>query len=289
MPKPIGTWNPARGTWDDPNGAIDLLSEHSEPFSATWPTSGMTRAGAAYELPTPALPTAATASSSLPTPRASRGASGTETMYALGAERTDEHRTQGQVSPPTPTTSAAKGAWSGGEGGPNLQAAVLLPTPMTGYSGRDAETWLDQRPAGNGQRRTVISDLRIVIEETLLPTATGSTSTGPWTGGEGGPNLQQAVSLLPTPQAHDHVDGKTAEQVAAMRKRTGAGVWNLNEVAANELSLLPTPQVADVTGGHKSRSGARSNELLLPGVAEKLARGATTPPPSSAGSPPSAA
>jgi DNA (cytosine-5)-methyltransferase 1 len=33
----------------------------------------------------------------LPTPRASRGASATETVYALGGERQDDERTQGQV------------------------------------------------------------------------------------------------------------------------------------------------------------------------------------------------
>jgi DNA (cytosine-5)-methyltransferase 1 len=31
--------------------------------------------------------------------------------------------------------------------------------------------------------------------------------------------------------------------------------------------LLPTPQVADATGGHATRSGTRSDEKLLPGVA----------------------
>lgn len=56
-------------------------------------------------------------------------------------------------------------------------------------------------------------------------------------------------SFLPTPQAHDAVKGKSAEQVAAMRAR-GHGVWNLNEVAENELVLLKTPtsQLA-VNGG----------------------------------------
>jgi DNA (cytosine-5)-methyltransferase 1 len=34
------------------------------------------------------------------------------------------------------------------------------------------------------------------------------------------------------------------------------------------VQLLPTPQVADVTGGHRSRSGDRSDEPLLPAVAE---------------------
>lgn len=35
--------------------------------------------------------------------------------------------------------------------------------------------------------------------------------------------------------------------------------------------LLPTPSVADGMGGHLSRSGDRSHELLLPGVAKRLA------------------
>lgn len=39
----------------------------------------------------------------LPTPRAARGASTTETSYALGGERTDAGRPQGEVLLPTPT------------------------------------------------------------------------------------------------------------------------------------------------------------------------------------------
>ncbi len=41
----------------------------------------------------------------IPTPRATRGGSGTETMYGLGAERSDDDRPQGQVLLPTPTAS----------------------------------------------------------------------------------------------------------------------------------------------------------------------------------------
>lgn len=58
----------------------------------------------------------------------------------------------------------------------------------------------------------------------------------------------------------------------------GMGGPNLQTV------LLPTPQVADVTGGHKTRSGSRSNELLLPGVAEALSSGDRTRLPSNGGS-----
>lgn len=37
--------------------------------------------------------------------------------------------------------------------------------------------------------------------------------------------------------------------------------------------LLPTPAVADATGGHAHRSGARNTELLLPGIARAYAEG----------------
>jgi len=77
-----------------------------------------------------------------PTPRAARGASGTETMYRLGAERDDTGDRQGNV---------------------------LLPTPMTSYSQRSAEEWLDGRPAGNGQRRSVVGDLGVLAEHVVGP------------------------------------------------------------------------------------------------------------------------
>lgn len=43
--------------------------------------------------------------------------------------------------------------------------------------------------------------------------------------------------------------------------------------------LLPTPSVADGTGGHLTRSGVRGDELLLPGVAKAYAEGALLPTP----------
>ena len=74
MPKRLGAWNPTRGMWETENH--DLLSEHSEPFSETWPSSGMTRSGVAFELPMLALPTFDSGLSSLPTPRAADGNGG---------------------------------------------------------------------------------------------------------------------------------------------------------------------------------------------------------------------
>jgi hypothetical protein len=39
-----------------------------------------------------------------------------------------------------------------------------------------------------------------------------------------------------------------------------------------DTALWQTPAVADVEGGHKTRSGSRSNELLLNGQAEKVSK-----------------
>jgi hypothetical protein len=62
----------------------------------------------------------------LPTPRSTRGGSGTETLYALGAERTDKDRPQGEVLLPTPTTAPT----TGNGHARNLGGEVkMLPTP----------------------------------------------------------------------------------------------------------------------------------------------------------------
>jgi len=67
----------------------------------------------------------ASASSSLPTPRTSRGGSGTELIYKLGGVRVnDKRRPQGRVLLPTPTTSEATGVGAHGTGGLNLRTHV---------------------------------------------------------------------------------------------------------------------------------------------------------------------
>lgn len=250
--KKLAIWNPHRQVWEAPHGAIDLFSEHSEPFSETWPASGMTRAGVAFELPMLALPTVGSASSLLRTPRASRGASGTETMYKLGGQRDDVDRTQGQVLLKTPTSQLAINGGSqhpdkrkAGGHGPTLADEVehLLPTPQVA----DAT-------GGHASRSgTRANELLLPgLVKTLLPAPRASD------GEKGGPNqrgskgdltMNSAVQLLPTPQAHDAQQGKTAAQVAAMQAR-GHGVANLNETVENLLptaKLLPTPTTQDAS------------------------------------------
>lgn len=83
--------------------------------------------------------------------------------------------------------------------------------------------------------------------------AAGASPTGRHGHAESRPGRPD-LTLLPTPVS-DNSRGLPSK---------GTDYASLANVA---VSLLPTPSVADVTGGRKSRSGDRSGELLLNGIA----------------------
>lgn len=74
MPKQIAEWNTHLKLWSKPGGG--QLFEHWELYSETWPTSGMTQGGQAYELPKQAHRTNVSEFLSLPTPKANDGYKG---------------------------------------------------------------------------------------------------------------------------------------------------------------------------------------------------------------------
>lgn len=150
--QPILIWNSARGVWEKP-GTANLFCEHWEPYSETWPISGMTQNGQVFELPTRARPITDLeylSSPTLRTPTASQGEGG-----ALGEE---EARKRGntvgirdqamdialangkKVSRlPTPTTQDAKNNGGPSQFGRNTKPlnveAAMLGTPQA----RDAK------------------------------------------------------------------------------------------------------------------------------------------------------
>jgi hypothetical protein len=197
-----------------------LLCEHSAVFSATWPTSGMTRRGSVYELPMSAHRMAGSGSSSsrnLATPTAS---------IAKGGFPQDSHgkRDLRLDLLPTPTVSDANGSGTHGDGGPDLRTTVAarLPTP----------------DATHGRKTTRTGDLLPGGVEKLLPTprATDGEKGGPNQRGSGGDlMLTSAVILLPTPTAQD--SGNTPAD--HLRKKPGrTQVTSLQVIC--EHGLLPT-------------------------------------------------
>lgn len=251
MPQPIATWNPARDVWETNQGC---LCGHLLVYSETLPTSGMTRAGTAYALPTSAPHMDGSESSSLlGTPRTVLWKAGSmETTRGQVKRNGYKARLEEDISLlPTPTSSDTNGAGPHGDGGRDLRTEVsLMPTPSVADS-------LGGHLTRGGDRS----------DELLLA------------------GVAKELSLLPTPAVNDMGAGKTPqawdEWTAKMKAAHGNGNGHGPSLSIEALRLLPTPSVADGLGGHRSRSGDRSAELLLPGVAVQLATSSTgdsTPP-----------
>lgn len=97
-----------------------------------------------------------------------------------------------------------------------------------------------------------------------LPTPRTSDSNGAGGHGSGGPDLRTTISMLPTPRAQDEYERRNMKTMERIRDE--GGDMTLPTWAKVVAPLLPTPSVADATGGHATRSGDRSGELLLPGL-----------------------
>lgn len=233
MPNPLATWNPDRDCWE--TEVVDIFG-HSDVYSETWPTSGMTRNGVAYALPTWEPHTTASGCSSSPpaemfrTPAAAEAEGG-----ALSPERARvENRTlrlTGQildmVAPEqmsdawkatpmpvlkTPTSQLAVNGGSqhpdkrrAGGHGPTLADEVehLLPTPVAQPSGNSPEEHLRKKPG-----RTVVTDLAILTENGLLPT--GGRMPPPST--DGNPSWEDVPLPLPCSPTEASTDSPPASR-----------------------------------------------------------------------------
>ncbi|HEX7105799.1 MAG TPA: hypothetical protein VF218_07545, partial [Acidothermaceae bacterium] len=157
----IARWSPARGVWETGQQAV---CGHSALYSETWPTSGMTRDGVAYELPTSAHRTEGSGSSSSP----------------------------GLLS--SPQARDYKGRPADGFNANCLVRDVedLLPTPRA----------TDGTKGGPNQRGSS-GDMMLPSAVHLLPTPTAADGNGGGRGNSAGhqSTLPGTVRLLPTPTA----------------------------------------------------------------------------------------
>lgn len=145
----------------------------------------------------------------------------------------------------------------------------LLPTPEAKNAGSGPDYARMNRPGSGGHD--------LVTALWLLPTPQTSDQAGaaPADMRRKSPQIRAIKALLPTPDAQSGRRGpRSAEALDDGNRQV-----NLNDLPR----LLPTPSVSDATGGHANRSGTRSGELLLPGVARSI--GGNTSQPSDGGKP----
>jgi hypothetical protein len=211
------------GAWWKPDESLFGAEE----FEGRLPRFGMMVAGHLFELPTPVLPTAEPASSSLlPTARATDGDKGGPNQRGRKGDR---------MLP---------------------SIAHLLPTPVVNDmgEGKTPEAWDDwtarmkaSHSNGNGHGPSLA-----IEAQRLLPTPTASETNGAGSHGDGGPDLRTAVSdLFPTPRA---TDWKSCYRSPATDRRTANGEATVGEFVVTTFSGAPTPP--------PSPAGSASSDVL---------------------------
>lgn len=263
---PLGKWDRDSQSWKT-SEATSLWALTLS--SLTLPTWGGLHGGELFKHPTPELRISGRDYSSLPTPRASVSDEDPQTFL----ERRDrvqakEGRTGGPTGMPlgvavatlpTPTTDDAGNLTRDSGAFQSLTRSVqMLPTPTTQHaSGGYNPAW--------GHGMTLLDAAKVIVGAPAGPT-----------------------TLLPTPAVNDMGEGKTLEwwDEWAPRQMSSDGrpAPHGKSLAIEAMRMLPTPSAADGMGGHLTRSGDRSDEMLLPGLAVALCNGATTAPPSPDGS-----
>lgn len=273
--RPIATWNPERKIWE--TETLSLFSEHSEPYSATWPSSGMTRSGAAYALPTWAPHTDASACSSWqPRP---------EELTAESAWMAGLFEGEGYITVRKDTKAPrillgmsmtdedvirkfAALAEVGTVRGPYKQRGLgTKPTyrwTITTANGSEMvlnRIWLglcSRRRAKAIEAMTMVRGGQMDLPS-LLPTpaaARSGNNQSPSPGAAVRPSLDSINHLLPTPRATDGTKG-------GPNQKGSSGDLML----PSAVQLLPTPTVSDANGAGAHGDGGkdlRTTVSLLP-------------------------
>lgn len=280
--KLIASWDDARDVWTQNREQTMLqISGHLDVYSGTFPHSGMTLNGEAYELPTWAPHMAGTGYSSSP-----------DDATLLGTPTSRMWKGAGPKGGATQIRNKARGL---------IEAQVmdipLLKTPTSQLAVNGGSQHPDKRKAG-GHGPTLADEV-----EHLLPTPRTSDKNGPGVHGTGGQDLRTVVAmhLLPTPTVVMN-DGETTEGWLARRAKVketsgnGNGMGMPLTIAAQliqEPVLLPSPTAslgrAKAGGSHPDRRRATGHQVNLDDAMEWLGAppltGGLTSQPSAGGKP----
>lgn len=195
MPQPTAIWNTARDVWETPN-TESLFCGHLAVFSETLPTSGMTRSGVAFALPTWEHRTEGSGYSSSPddvtlllTPVASEGTKPSNTM---GVAR---RKTTGEVFLTNQIVSLC------GLDPSEAQVMDLLPTPAASVmnDGEDVAHWDERRERikAKGINGNGMGEPLTIAAQRLLPTPSANIGMN---GGSQHPDKRRAGNHQPSIQ-----------------------------------------------------------------------------------------
>lgn len=160
---------------------------------------------------------------------------------------------------------------------------ALLPTPAANLGEHNRANGQDPELRRSQGRQVSLAD---IARFELLPTPTVSDrdNRSASAGAAVRPSIHSIDRLLPTPRATDGEKGGPNQRGSSGDLMLPSAVAMLptpraprGGSATETVALLPTPSVADATGGHERRGGDRGSELLLKGIATEQAWGPYAP------------
>jgi hypothetical protein len=224
--QPMAMWNTVRGVWEKPE-MVNLLCEHLEPFSETWPSAGTMRSGMVWRRQRQEPRTEDSGFSSLPTPLAQDSA---------GAMKPEDRAKSGQGYGPAlrdiPFMLRTPAASDGEHSGPNQRDSSghpsltlqLLRTPAASEAERGHQP--EDKARARGGQVTLSGQFMNLPTPTVADTFTDKLKSSQQKAGSmHSVNLSQAVHMMPTPNTMDDLPARDESKI----DRSKGGFSNVRE------------------------------------------------------------
>ena len=142
---------------------------------------------------------------------------------------------------------------------PGSSSLPTLPTPVAHDDGKSPEAHMAMKGRMPGGARDQITSLSVMARQ--------AGETGKWDS-----------ALLPTPRASPQENRTTRRTPSQEAGKHGLYLASeIGHLMSESARMLPPPSAADGLGGHERRGGARTDELLLAGLAKDVTKLLPTP------------